>query len=213
MRSKSRLYLLAIAALLITACAPKPTPQPQLGPTETVTPSPTPNPDSPPTPTATPTPTPVAQAADTATPQPPSPCNGLSGYLEVQILIGPSDAVGLEPLAVGELPFTVTGNASPYPLSGATTIAYQDTLVEEWGSFDVQFDADMTVDGTCLDANQKASLEMAVTMDGEQLVTVTSEGFSAEYPWAGTHTREFVLPAENGATAQGEGWAFVLYLD
>ncbi|MCD6285474.1 MAG: hypothetical protein J7M39_06130, partial [Anaerolineae bacterium] len=89
----------------------------------------------------------------------------------------------------------------------------QDTLAADWGSFDVQFDADMTLDGSCLDTGQNASLEMAVTMDGEQLVTVTCDAFTAEYPWTGTHTREFVLPAENGATAHGEGWAFVLYLD
>jgi hypothetical protein len=133
--------------------------------------------------------------------------------LEVQILIAPSDAVGLEPLAVGELPFTVTGDTSPYPLSGATALSYQDTLHEKWGTYDVQFDADMTVTGKCLDANQKASLEMVVTMDAEQVLTVTVDGTSTEFPWAGTHTREFVLPAENGATAQGEGWAFVLYLD
>ena len=219
MRSRSRLYLLAIAFFLVASCAPKPTPQLQPGPTETATASPTPTPTPLPaaqasdTPTPTPTPTPSPQALDTPTPEPSSACVGLSGYLEVQILIAPSDAVGLEPLAVGQLPFAVDGSTSPYPLSGAATLSYQDTLVENWGTYDVRFDADVTVDGTCRDANQGASLEMVVTMDAEQVLTVTVDGTSSEFPWAGTHTREFVLPAETGATAQGEGWAFVLYLD
>jgi hypothetical protein len=220
MRSKSQLYLLIIVALLMAACSPDPTPQPQQAPTETATATPTSGPDTPsePSPTPTPTPAPLPQAGHTPTPELSGACAGLSGYLEVQILIGPSDAVGLEPIVVGELPFAVDGDTPPYPLSGATTLSYQDTLVEEWGSFDVQFNAGMAVDGSCLDTSTSgtrasASLEMAVTMDGEQLVTVTSEGFSGEYPWAGTHTLELVLPAETGATAQGEGWAFVLYLD
>ena len=54
---------------------------------------------------------------------------------------------------------------------------------------------------------------MAVTMDGEQLVTVTSEWFSGEYPWAGTLTRDVTFPIVEGASAEGEGWAMVLHLD
>jgi hypothetical protein len=54
---------------------------------------------------------------------------------------------------------------------------------------------------------------MAVTMDGEQLVTVTSEGFSAQYPWSGSETRNVSFPIQEGATASGEGWAFVLHLN
>jgi hypothetical protein len=138
---------------------------------------------------------------------------GLSGTLDIQILVGPSDAVGLSPEAVGSLPWTVTTDTAPYTIEGQTHVDYQDTLVREWGSFDVQMAMDFTADGTCQATADGGSLTMAVTMEGEQLVTVTSEGFTAEYPWEGTQTRAVTFPLEEGATAQGEGWAFILHLN
>ena len=50
-----------------------------------------------------PTPTPTAPAALPAGVEP-NPCDGFSGVLDMQILVGPSEVAGLEPVAVGEHP-------------------------------------------------------------------------------------------------------------
>ena len=44
------------------------------------------------------------------------------------------------------------------------------------------------------------------------MVEVTADGFHQKYPWEGTHSMDLVLPLEEGASAEGEGWAFVLHL-
>lgn len=198
-----QVLLWSVVVCVITAC----TPSPQARSASTPTPKPaTPVPTA--TSTATPTPTPTGAAAAEQV----SICQDLSGSLEIQILVGPSDAVGLEPEAVGTLPWQVTGDVPPYPLAGNSWVSYQDTLVKEWGTYDVRMDMEVTVEGTCDDAGD-GSLTMTVTMEGEQLVTVTSEGFSGEYPWAGTQSRTVSFPITEGATASGEGWAFVLHLN
>jgi hypothetical protein len=231
--TRSSLYLSAVvltlfSLVLATACTPSaapetPTPTPTLLPTATLTPSPTiadptqPSPTAMPAPeedaTSTPTPTPTAEPGLTA-PTPVTPeasvCRGLSGTLEAQLLVGPAEAVGLEPVAIGSIPFTVTGDASPYTVEGQAPITYQDTLVRDWGTYDVTMDTVNVVSGTCVDTADGGTLDLLVEMTGEQLVEVTAEGFHGEYPWSGTQTRDIVLPVENGATASGEGWAFVL---
>ena len=204
----------ALALIALVACSPPADPPPpaptaleeQLGDEA---------PDQvPPAETATPTPTPVAApTGPTATPEPADACAGFSGSLEVQVLIGPSDAVGLEPVAVGAVPIAAAGATSPHPVSGQTYVTYQDALVEEWGSFTVYFDADIAVDGTCTDTNGVATLDLEVTMTGSQLVEVRSEGFNADYPWEGTYTLPARMPAEDGASVEGEGFAFTLRLN
>lgn len=201
--------LLSSFVLLVVACSPAPPAGPTAKPSPTLTAIPTAAPHTAtPTVTATPTTTPTAAAAA----QQVSPCQGLAGSLEIQILVGPSDAVGLEPQAVGTLPWQVTTETPPYRLSGNTSISYQDTLARDWGTFDVQMEMTMTADGTCEEVGD-GSLTMTITMEGQQLVTVTSEGFNAEYPWAGTQTRIVTFPIQDGAMASGEGWAFVLHLN
>ena len=60
--------------------------------------------------------------------------------------------------------------------------------------------------------NQQLTEHLVLEMSGEQLVVVDAEGFYGEYPWSGTQTRDLSYPLEEGATAQGEGWAVVLHL-
>ena len=55
-------------------------------------------------------------------------------------------------------------------------------------------------------------LHMMIEMTGEQMVEVRAEGFQGDYPWAGSHQIEISLPIKEGATAEGDGWAFVLHL-
>jgi len=171
------------------------------GETATATPTPTP------TPTAEPVvmpPTPVPEAA--------SRCQGLSGALEVQVLVGPAEAVGLEPVAVGDVPFAVTTEQAPYLVTGQAPITYEAVLEEEWGTYTVSMDLDMTVSGDCMGQDGNEQLDLVLEMTGEQFVEVQAEGFHGEYPWSGTQTRDLSFPLEEGATAQGEGWVVVLHL-
>lgn len=219
--SRSIARLLILAVLLISACSPSPTAQ-----AETPTPTPTPTvtvtaeaPESI-TPTevsvveaATSAPTKTPAADPTVTPTPPSSlCSGLTGEIEVQVLVGPSEAVGLEPVAVGAVPFAVA-TTPPYQVMGSGNIDYQDTLVRDWGSFSVSFDMGITIDGLCREEADGALLDLVLETEGQQNVTVKSEGFTAEYPWAGSHTFDLTFPVEEGATHAGEGWSFVLHLD
>jgi hypothetical protein len=140
-----------------------------------------------------------------------SRCAGLVGQLEIQILVGPAEAVGLEPVAVGSVPFAA-GSAPPYAVQGAGPISYEATLQKEWGTYAVSMELDTSVQGTCSGPAGSEQLDLALEMMGEQLVVVEAEGFHGEYPWAGTQTRALAFPLEEGATAEGEGWAVVLHL-
>jgi hypothetical protein len=98
-------------------------------------------------------------------------------------------------------------------VTGQDSISYNDTLVREWGTYDVTMDMAFDIEGECqAEAGQFGTLDLTVEMSGEQLVVVEAEGFSGEYPWAGSHVRQISLPLEEGATAEGEGWAFVLHI-
>jgi len=203
-------YVLSALVLLLAllACSLLPTPSPEAAtPTE-------PQAGAPEMATATPTPTPtpgLPPAATTPAP-PPSRCEGLAGQLEVQVLVGPAEVVGLEPVAVGSVPFAASGAAPPYGVQGQGPISYEDTLQQEWGSYTVTMDLDVSVQGECSGEAGGEQLDLVLEMTGEQLVVVDAEGFHGEYPWAGTQTRELAFPLEEGATAQGEGWAVVLHL-
>jgi hypothetical protein len=182
---------------------PTPTaPEPTASPTPTLTPTPLPPPaSSPPTPTPTPLP-PPSQPSPTPTL---CPCDGLSGAIEVQVLVGPAEAVGLEPFAVGSIPFTVACGT----VQGAGHVAYQDILTKEWGTYKVTLNLDIAVNGEC---GEDAGLDVALDLAGSQYVEVTAEGFHGEYPWEGEHSFPLSFPLQDGAIVQGEGWAFVLRL-
>ena len=57
----------------------------------------------------------------------PNRCKGISGELEMKILVGPAAAVGLEPFSVGQIPFTVTSQ-DPYTMQGKTHLSYAKTM-------------------------------------------------------------------------------------
>jgi len=165
--------------------------------------------------TPTPTPTPTAEPVvipDTPTPSVVSRCQGLSGTLEVQVLVGPAEAVGLEPVAVGDVPFSVTTEQPPYLVQGQAPITYEAVLEQEWGTYTVNMDLDMAVTGECMGQDGGEQLDLVLEMTGEQFVEVQASGFHGEYPWSGTQTRDLAFPLEEGATAEGEGWVVVLHL-
>ena len=199
-------YLLAVVALVVAGCD-APSPQDQ-----EVTPTPTAAvPDVP-----AETPTPTLAAGGGASPTPvvaSSPCQGLSGALEVQVLVGPADAVGMEPVAVGEVPIAVVSEAPPYVVEGSGPISYEAVLEKEWGTYAVTMDMDIVVDGECEATEDEGALQLTLGMSGEQMVEVDAEGFQGEYPWSGEHELEIAFPLEDGATAEGEGWTFVLHLN
>jgi hypothetical protein len=141
-----------------------------------------------------------------------SRCAGLAGQLEVQVLVGPADAVGLEPVAVGSVPFAVAGAEPPYRVQGEGPLSYEATLQKEWGTYAVTMELDVAVQGECTGQAGGEQLDLALEMTGEQLVVVKAQGFAGEYPWSGTQTQALLFTLEEGATAQGEGWVIVLHL-
>jgi hypothetical protein len=180
--------------------------------------TPTPTPTSTPTPSSeepvqSPSPTPtevLAGGAAVPAPSTPaaSPCDGLSGAIEVRVLVGPAAAVGLEPFSVGSVDFTVSSDGAPYVVEGQGHISYEDMLTEVWGTYEVTLDLDITISGEC----GEGGLDVVLDQVGEQFVVVDAEDFHGEYPWAGEHSSSVVFPLEDGATVEGEGWAFVLHL-
>ena len=167
----------------------------------------------PPTPTITATP--IAIIGDSSLPTPTSAtnlCDSLGGKIEMQVLVGPSEVVGLEPLAIGTIPFTVRPAGDVYLIEGGGLIDYQDVLEKEWGTYTVEFDQESVLSGNCQGDEHSGILNMVVETSGEQLVQVESQGYQGEFPWTGSHTFNLSFPIEEGSTAEGEGWAFVLHL-
>ncbi len=165
------------------------------------------------TPTPSPTPTIIIPHAITPSPKLESRCDGLSGTLEIQVLVGPAEAAGLEPFAVGEIPFSVQAAGRTYLVQGGGPISYQEVLTEEWGTYTVSLAMDTTIDGQCGGDAGSEVLNMAVEMSGEQLLEVRAEGFSGDYPWSGTSMVDLTFPLEEGNTQAGEGRAFILHLN
>jgi hypothetical protein len=130
----------------------------------------------------------------------------------MQILVGPADAVGLEPLAVGSIPFSVTSEHEPYVVQGGGNISYADILEKEWGTYEVTLDLQTTLSGECVAGAGGEALQLRLDMTGEQMVEVQAEAFHGEYPWSGEVSRDLSFPLIDGATAQGEGWVLVLHL-
>lgn len=165
------------------------------------------------TPTPTPTSTVVVPLLATPSPKPESGCEDLSGTLEIQVLVGPAEAAGLEPFAVGEIPFSVLAVGGTYRVQGGGPISYQEVLSEEWGTYTVSLEMDTTIDGQCGGDVGSEALDIAVEMSGEQLLEVRAEGFSGDYPWSGTSMVNLTFPLEEGHMQSGEGRAFILHLN
>lgn len=221
MRFTSRTLLTIVTTLLLAAGCTSPTPEPP-EPTSTATPvaptevPPTETPMPTATSTPTPTPTPTVAPVSVATPTEPvaSACTDLSGELEVQILVGPAEAVGLEPVAVGSVPFTVSEDEGNYVVQGQEALSYEAALEREWGSYSVSLEMAVVVDGLCMEEEEgEAVLDLTVVSRGEQMVEVNVGGSQQQYPWEGETTLQVSMPAADGATAEGEGWAFVLRLE
>jgi hypothetical protein len=222
-----QMVLVLFLAGLVAACGGTPTPEPETtsGPSTANPPLVTSTPTATSAPTATPTVLVIEAATMTPTPtvkplvQPATPtlsvasrCQGLAGTLEVQVLVGPAEAVGLEPVAVGQVPFAVTTEQAPYQVQGQAPIAYEATLEQRWGTYSVNMDLDMAVSGECKGEGGSESLDLVLDMNGEQMVVVDAEGFHGEYPWSGAHALNLSFPLQEGATAQGEGWVVVLHI-
>jgi hypothetical protein len=161
---------------------------------------------------ATPTPTilPGGSAGQTGE----NPCEGLSGSIELQLLVGPSEAVGLEPYTMASVPFEVTMDGEVYLVEGSgQTAFYQDVLEAEWGTYSVQFDGEIRISGTCVGAEAPGTLNLYLEMDGEQTVVVVVEGQEMTYPWAGMPTLMASFPIRDGAQQSGEGWTLILHLN
>lgn len=180
------------------------TPQP---PTEEPPPSPTS------TPTPTPTPTPPVLIELTAT-SPPSAsrCQGLAGEIEVKVLVGPAEAVGLDPVAVGAVPIAVVSDQVPYLVEGAGILSYDQVLPQEWGTYAVTMNMGVTASGECAGTEGSEQLLLTLEASGDQLVVVDAGEFYGEYPWSGTNTFALQFPLEEGAAVEGEGYSFVLHL-
>lgn len=192
--------ILILVFLISSACSPTKNLSPTQSPDGIMLPAPTP--------TAI-----LGSSPDLPAPTTASRCEGLEGVLELQLLIGPADAVGLEPVAVGDIPFSVVSIETPYIVKGESSISYENIMEEKWGTYSVEFDMDVHIEGECGGVNGAEQLMVAVEMAGDQLVEVQSEGFQGEYPWSGTHQLELAFPLTNGAEASGEGWQFILHIN
>ena len=164
------------------------------------------------TPTSTPTPI-IPSGGNVVAPPKLNICEGLNGELEMQVLVGPSEAVGLEPFAVGNIPFSVVPSDGVYNIQGGGSIEYQEVLEKEWGTYTVEFDLEAIVGGDCDGDEHNGTLKMKIEISGDQMVEVRAEGFQGDYPWSGSHVFELSFPIKEGASAQGEGWEFVLHLN
>lgn len=197
MRKTSYIVLILILALSVTGCGSS-----QPAPTVIA-----PGPEK-----ATPTPTLVAAQPHVTPTIYTSECAGLVAELEVQVLVGPAEAVGLEPFSIGYIPFAVTVDQEPYLLQGGGQLEYAEILIEEWGSYEVNLVMDATITGECVDTGGAGELHMVVEMSGMQTVVVTADNFYGEYPWSGTTPFDLIFPLVEGASMEGEGWAFTLHM-
>jgi hypothetical protein len=129
------------------------------------------------------------------------------------VLVGPAEAVELEPFAIGYIPFSVQSSGGVYTIQGGGPINYQEVLTEKWGTYTVSMDMDTTIAGECVGDASSETLDFTIEMTGEQMVEVRAEGFTGDYPWSGTKTLDLTLPLEEGSKAESEGWASILHLN
>jgi hypothetical protein len=164
--------------------------------------------------TTTVTPTSMIGPIGTKPRQPQNPCEDLSGTLALQVLVGPAEAVGLPPVAIGEIPFSTGADGDPYLVEGGGPLNfYEELLPLEKGTYRVTFDGTSKVMGECLVDVGSGVLNMRVEFSGDQLVEVDVEGFQGSYPWSGTNTLDVTLPVVEGAVQEGEGWVVTLHIN
>jgi len=140
-------------------------------------------------------------------------CNGLSGNFEMQVLVGPAEAVDLTPFGIGSIPFSVESDQGLYLVQGEGTIDFEDQLEEVWGTYTVFFDMVGKVDGVCTQNDDGAVLDFTFYMNGHQVFIVDSFGLQSEYPMDFDHEFDYSFPVVDGATESGKGWAVILQLD
>lgn len=187
--------------------------EPPASPTPAPTPTPTNVATEEPLPADTPTPTPTPVVAVQITPTAPaSRCDGLSGTLELQVLVGPADAAGMEPFAVGSAPFAVVANQPPYLIEGGGPISYDDVATFDWGTYSVSLYMDTNISGECTGSGGSEALDLILEATGEQMLIVDASDFHGEYPWEGTNSFGLTFPLVDGALVEGEGYVFVLRL-
>jgi len=163
---------------------------------------------------ATPTSTEVTGGiVATQTPEP-NPCEDLSGTIELQLLVGPSDAVGLDPYTIANIPFVVVSQDGIFIIEGGGPVQYyQDVYEAEWGSFSVTFEGETTISGGCIPNGDQGTLNVIIEMVGSQTVEVVVEGMTTTYPWEGTPQLNASFPLKEGAQQAGEGWLLILHLN
>jgi len=144
-----------------------------------------------------------------------SPCRGLSGTLELEILVGPAEAVDLPPTSVGRIPFSVVEEGNTFLVEGEGSLDYyQEVLGEAWGTYTVTFEADSIITGTCENVDDEPMLNLILTLSGiSQNVVVVYDGIPHEFQWSGERADVITLPLIEGASQQGEGWVVILHLD
>ena len=221
------LLVVVLLAFFLAACGAPPTAdvkeatatpdaglgEPPANPTPTLTPTPTKVATEEPLPTDSPTPTPTPVVAVQITPTAPaSGCDGLNGMLELQVLVGPADAAGMEPFAVGSVPFSVVASQPPYLIQGGGPISYDDVATFDWGTYSVSLYMDTTISGECTGSGGSEALDLVLEATGEQMLIVDASGFHGEYPWEGTNSFSLTFPLMDGALVEGEGYVFVLRL-
>ncbi len=128
------------------------------------------------------------------------------------MLVGPAEAVGMEPMAVGRIPLSVSGSGPTYSVEGQATIDYEVSEGHDWGSYTVTLAMEVAVSGACSGPAGSEQLDLQLMMEGEQNTVVVVEGMTWEYPWAGSHSLDLSLPLVEGASGGGEGWLVVLHL-
>jgi len=143
-----------------------------------------------------------------------SGCEGLAGTLTMQILVGPSDIVEMEPVAVGDIPFMVVADGDSFNVKGGGPLNFDEQVHEaDWGTYTVNFNADTTISGSCVPTDDGENLHLNIEMIGEQLVEVRAEGLQMDYPWSGTQEITVSFPAVEGAQEAAEGWSLILHIN
>ncbi|MGD8813306.1 MAG: hypothetical protein PVI78_02390 [Anaerolineales bacterium] len=116
-------------------------------------------------------------------------------------------------MAVGTIPFSVISTGGIYMVEGNGSIAYQDVLYKEWGTYTVEFNLSAEASGECQGGEADGTLDIIIEASVDQMVEVRAEGFQGDYPWSGSFDSELNFPIAEGASAEGEGYTYILHLD
>ena len=144
-----------------------------------------------------------------------SPCRGLSGTLELEILVGSAESVELPPTSVGRIPFSVVEEGNTFLVEGEGSLDYyQEVLGEAWGTYTVTFEADSIITGICETTDDEPMLDLILTLSGISLnAVVVYDGIPHEFQWSGERADVITLPLIEGASQQIEGLLVTLHLE